>query len=89
MHFSFHLSPFPILCLIFCSAEKLLVLPKDSENFERMYVFRLKSQYHTEGNPVSMKTSGFIPMQYKSVEQLGVKCTESCNLDIFSQATSK
>lgn len=36
-----------------------------------------------------MKTSGLIPIQYKSDEQVGVKCTESCKPDIFSESTSK
>lgn len=36
-----------------------------------------------------MKTSGFIPSQYKSDEQMGVKCVENCRKDIFSKITSK
>ena len=29
---------------------------------ERMYVFRLKDKYYIQESPVSMKTSGFLPI---------------------------
>lgn len=36
-----------------------------------------------------MKTSGFIPIQYKRDEQMGVKRIESYRPDIFSEMISK
>lgn len=37
-------------------------ISQEFRKLERMYVFRLKDKYYIQESPVSMKTSGFLPI---------------------------
>lgn len=71
MYFSFSSNPYPTLCLTFCTVKYPFNISQRFKKLERIYVFRLKDKYYIQGSTVSMKTSGFIPIQHKSDQQMG------------------